>query len=356
MRGCADDEALALRINAADAGGNRRHDARDVRPVHASRVHHRFDEDRQCGLQAGHAEGAGLPLAVLHLERVGCVVGADAVDGAVGEAFAHRLDILRAAQRRIHLVERIVSSGELLGEQQMVRRGLGCDVHALGLAPAHEVNRARGGQVAHVQARAHVLGEQDVAGDDCFLCDGGPAGQTELTGQCRFVHLCTLGEGRILAVLGDDAAKTLDVLQRAAHENGIGDTLAVVGEDTNLRARTSHRTERGQMLALQALGHRADGADLHPVSLLAQAQHLVDDGGRVLRGRRVRHGVNGGVAADRSSAGAGEDGLGILATGLAQVGMDVNEAGQSNEPLGVDHARVAHTVAGICANGNDRAT
>lgn len=110
------------------------------------------------------------------------------------------------------------------------------------------------------------------------------------------------------------------------------------------------------MLALQTLGDCADGAHLHPVSLLAQAQHLVDDGSRVLRGRRVCHCVNGSVAADRSGAGAGEDGLGVLATGLAQVGVDVNEAGQSDEPLGVDHARVAHTVAGISANSNDRAT
>ena len=91
-----------------------------------------------------------------------------------------------------------------------------------------------------MEARAHVLGKQDVAGDDRFLCDGGPAGKTELTGQCRFVHLCTLGEGRILAVLGDDAAKALDVLQGATHENGIGDALAVVGENAHLGTRTGH--------------------------------------------------------------------------------------------------------------------
>ena len=110
------------------------------------------------------------------------------------------------------------------------------------------------------------------------------------------------------------------------------------------------------MLSFQPLGHRANGAYLHPVGLLTQAQYLIDDGGRVLCGRGVRHGMNGRVAADRSSASTGENSLGILATGLTQVGMDVNEAGQSDEPRGVDHARIAHTVAGICANGDDRAT
>ena len=164
------------------------------------------------------------------------VVGADAVDRAVGQAFAHRLDVLGPAQRRVHLVERVVGCGELLGEEQVVRRGLGRDVHALCLTPAHEVNGAGGGQVAHVQARADVLGEQDVAGDDGLFGDGGPTGQAELAGQGRLVHLGALGEGGILAVLGDHAAEALDVFEGAAHEDGIGHALAVVGEDTNLRA------------------------------------------------------------------------------------------------------------------------
>ena len=87
-----------------------------------------------------------------------------------------------------------------------------------------------------MQARPHVLGQQDVAGDDRLLGDRRPAGQAKLAGQSRFVHLRALGEGRILAVLGDDAAEALDVFEGAAHEDGIGHALAVVGEDANLRA------------------------------------------------------------------------------------------------------------------------
>ena len=64
--------------------------------------------------------------------------------------------------------------------------------------------------------------------------------------------------------------------------------------------------------------------------------------------------MNGRVAADRSSAGAGENGLGVFTAGLAQVGVDVNEARQGDESLGVDDAGVAHTVAGIRADGDDR--
>ena len=83
---------------------------------------------------------------------MGCVVGADAVDGAVGQAFAHRLHVFSSAQRWVHLVERVVGGRQLLGEEQVMGRCFSCDVHALGLAPTHEVNRTRGGQVAHMQA------------------------------------------------------------------------------------------------------------------------------------------------------------------------------------------------------------
>ena len=87
-----------------------------------------------------------------------------------------------------------------------------------------------------MQARADVLGEQDVAGDDGLFGDGGPTGQAELAGQRRLVHLGTLCEGGILAVLGDHTAEALDVFEGTAHEDGIGHALAIVGEDANLRA------------------------------------------------------------------------------------------------------------------------
>ena len=111
------------------------------------------------------------------------MVGADAVDRAIGQPRAHRLDVLCATQRWIHLVERVVGGCELLGEKQMVRRGLRRDVNALCLPPTHEVNRTGGGEVAHVQARADVLGEQDIASDNRLFGDGWPTGQAKLTGE-----------------------------------------------------------------------------------------------------------------------------------------------------------------------------
>ena len=81
------------------------------------------------------------------------------------------------------------------------------------------------------------------------------------------------------------------------------------------------------MLAFQSLCDGSDGTHLDPVGCLAQIQHLVDDGSRVLSGRRIGHRMHGGVAAHGGRAGASEDGFGILAAGLAQVRVNVHEAG-----------------------------
>nr|BFE69657.1 hypothetical protein GCM10020092_029580 [Actinoplanes digitatis] len=83
-----------------------------------------------------------------------------------------------------------------------------------------------------------------------------------------------------------------------------------------------------------------DGADrLHvdQVGLAAEAPDLLDHAGGVGDGRRVGHREDRRVAAERGGARAGLDGLGVLAAGLAQVGVQVDEAGERDEALGVDH-------------------
>lgn len=80
------------------------------------------------------------------------VVYVDAIDCTIGQTFVYGPDILGLAQRRVHLVDRVIGGGQLLGEEQVMRRNLGCDIYALCLASAHEVNRIRCRQVTHVQA------------------------------------------------------------------------------------------------------------------------------------------------------------------------------------------------------------
>lgn len=173
---------------------------------------------------------------------------------------------------------------------------------------------------------ADVLGEQDVAGDDRLLGDGGPATEAQLGGDDALVHLGALGEAGLLGVLGDDAAEGLHVLQGAPHDHGVVHALAVVGEDGDAGGGLVHGAQLGELLALQTDGDGADGLHVAVAGLLAQAPDLLDDTGGVGDREGVGHGEDGGVAAGGGGAGAGEDGLAVLAAGLAQVGVEVDEA------------------------------
>src|SRR5699024_11490896 len=68
----------------------------------------------------------------------------------------------------------------------------------------------------------------------------------------------------------------------------------------------------------------------------------------------VGHRVHGGETAAGGGAGAGLDSLGLLAAGLAQVGVEVHEAGQDDAPVGLDDLRALGSLE-IGAHGLDAA-
>ena len=82
--------------------------------------------------------GRLVELHLLVVHGVGRVVGGDAVDGAVAQALEQRPAVGLAAQGRVHLGGGVVLAvlHQLVGQQQVVRRRLGGDAHAAGLAPA----------------------------------------------------------------------------------------------------------------------------------------------------------------------------------------------------------------------------
>ena len=183
-----------------------------------------------------------------------------------------------------------------------------------------------------------MLGEQHVAGDDRLLGDRGPAGAARARPDTlALVHLGALGEPRLLRVLGDDAVERLDVLQRAAHEHGVVDALAVVGEDPDprRRSRPSRRARRAARPRRPTVT-APTGLHVAVAGLAAEPPDLLDDAGGVGDRVGVGHRVHGGEAAERGGPGAGHDGLGVLAAGLAQVGVQVDQAGQRDQPVGVD--------------------
>ena len=204
-----------------------------------------------------------------------------------------------------------------------------------------------------MQPRADVLGQQHVAGDDRLLGGGRPAGEAERRRAVALVHLRADGQPRLLGVLGDDAVERLDVLQCPPHQRRVGDAVPVVGEDPHGRRRVGHGAELGQPLAAQADGHRPDRDDVDQAGLLAQPPHLLDDAGGVGDRVGVGHRVDGGEAAEGGGAAAGLDGLGVLAARLAQVGVQVDQPGQRDEPAGVDDLGAGRGQA--LADGGDAA-
>ncbi|GAA3116509.1 hypothetical protein GCM10017600_41640 [Streptosporangium carneum] len=81
--------------------------------------------------------------------------------------------------------------------------------------------------------------------------------------------------------------------------------------------------------------------------LLAEPPDLLDDAGGVGDRVGVGHGVHRGVAAEGGGAGAGLDGLRVLPAGLAEVGVQVDQARQSDEAPGVDRLVTAQVLADL---------
>lgn len=105
-------------------------------------------QPKRGGKQGFQADGAVLGLGPgvalgLHVLRV--VVGANDVDGAVGDRRDHRLPVVLVAQGRRHLEEGAVGADVVLVVGQVIDRDAGGDVEAALLAGADDV-RAVGGR------------------------------------------------------------------------------------------------------------------------------------------------------------------------------------------------------------------
>ncbi len=170
-----------------------------------------------------------------------------------------------------------------------------------------------------------------------LLGHGGPARQAQPGGHLALVELRALGEPGVLGVLRDHPVEGLDVLQGPAHQQRVGDAPAVVGEHADPRGRIRHRAELGQPGAREPDGDRADRPDLAVARGPAEPPDLLDHSRGVGHRIGVGHGVHGGKAAEGRRRRPGLHRLGVFAARLAQVRVQVDQAGQGDEAVRVEH-------------------
>ena len=232
------------------AGGQELDQPREVDDPGA---HQAVEAQGERRLEADDAERRQAELDVLLVGVMGRVVAGDGVHRAVGEAGEERLAIRRRAQRRLHLgVGREAGLGHrLVGEQEVVRRHLAGGRQPAPLGGAHQVEGARGRQVRDVVAPAGLLEQQEVARHHHVLRQTGDPRQAEPGRPLALVHHALAGEGQVLGVLHDRQAEVLGVEQRAAHQLGVRDRPAVVGDGD--RAGPRQLSHLGQLLAREPL-------------------------------------------------------------------------------------------------------
>ena len=232
-----------------------------------------------------------------------------------------------------------------------MRRDLGGDVHAALSRRADQRDRAGGRDVGDVQVRPGQVGEGDIARDERLLGAGGAASQAEPGGDPALVHLPLVNERRVFAVLRDRQPEGARVLEGVAHQPRVGDGVAVVGErdDAGLRQLAGGR----EFLAGAVARDAAERQHAHGCVLLGLAQHGLDGGAAVQRRVRVGHRTDRGEAAARGGGRAAGDRLLVLEAGLAQVDVQIHEAGRHHQPRRVDAVRLDHRVALVRPDAGD---
>ena len=291
--------------------------------------------DRQKGFQADDAEGGLVELAELLLGGVRGVVGGEDLDRAVLEAADHRLDVVPGAQGRAHLVVGVEAPESLVGESEVVRARLGGDADPPPLAFANELDGACGRDVLDVEPAAGDLGEADVAGNHDVFGRGRHSGQAQLHRLEPLVHHAADGQLGHLAVLHDHAVKHLRVFERPPHQRGRGHRRAVVGESD--RAARDKLAKLGEFFPLASLAHRADGIHMGLPRPLSLKHDELGGALRVDRGDGVGHAGDRGHAARERGLRSGGDRLVLLVAGLAEVDVEIDQAGADDQAVGVDH-------------------
>ena len=188
--------------------------------------------------------------------------------------------------------------------------------------------------MGHVQAGAgELLRQLHVALHDRSLGRRLHAAQAQAKRGRAVVHGAAIGHARIFRVLNHRKIDFGRQAQRFAHHCVAENGLAVVGDGHRARALQTAKVRQHRPFAgMSGGGDRKDvdhGAALRPLQ-------PGDPFRRIDNGLRVGHAADGSESSGSSGGGAGGDGFLVTLPGLAQVNMQIDEAGSDDQPARVE--------------------
>ena len=239
-----------------------------------------------------------------------------------------------ARKRRVHLAVGVVFSDIFVNQREVVRRDFAGDAGFGALAAAHSLEGVGSGKMSDVQARfANLLRERDVAVDDGGFGSRRHGAQAETKAGGASVHRAVFGQARVFRVLHDGKIQLRTETQSHAHDVIVEDGLAVVGDGDGSGALKCR--EVGERATFAAAGGGGDGKDIDHGSALGIPQPS-DPFRRVDHRRGVGHGADGGETSGGGGGGAGGDGFFVALSGLAQVDVQIDEAGSDDQAAGIE--------------------
>ena len=190
-----------------------------------------------------------------------------------------------------------------------------------------------------MEAPAGPLRDEQIARDGGRLRDRRLARQAEPRGDGALVHRRALGQAPVLRVLDDPKVEEARVLERAPQDSAVREPLPVVGDGDG--ARLGELAVRGDLLALLAARRGRDRVQPRAARGAAPGHDELAHLAHVVDGIGVRHRADGGEPAGRRRLEARLDRLRVLAAGLAQVCVQVDEAREDVPARDVEDLRVA---------------
>ena len=224
-------------------------------------------------------------------------------------------------------------------------------MHAALACGADQRDRAGGGDVGDVQVRPGQVREGDIARDERLLGAGGAAAQTEPGGDPALVHLPLVNERRVFAVLRDRQPKA-PAYSRAWRINRASATASPSSESATTPACASSPAGASSLPArsrvMQPSGSTRTAACSSAWRSTDSTAERRSSGGSVF-------GIAQTVVKPPRAAAAVPLVIVSLYSkpGLAQVDVQVHEAGRHDQPGRVDAVRLDHRVALVRPDAGD---